>query len=184
MLKEFNGHIAPWLHPSNLTVEGLPQPSGFALSELTGSQERVRAFSNELGQWQRQEMEEAKAFAKRTRLPLVWRIPHTPPSSLPSTGNTTFPGVPVVPSVSLTLAVMVEVVHGQPVYLATANTGAADTIGTDELWSINLNRAMIQGLSGLNLNGEGTQLALWNGGAILTNNQEFVITNSSGMKSS
>ena len=56
-LKEFNEHIAPWLHPSNLTTEGLSQPSGFALWKLIGGRERVRALSNELGQWQQQEME-------------------------------------------------------------------------------------------------------------------------------
>ncbi len=76
-LKEFNENFAPWLHPSNLMAEGLPLPAGSALWELTGGRERVRALSNKLGQWQRQEMEEAKAFAKRADLPLVLENPHS-----------------------------------------------------------------------------------------------------------
>ncbi len=36
----------------------------------------------------------------------------------------------------------------------------------------------------LKLNGGGTQLAMWDGGPVLTNHQKFVITSSSGMKSS
>ncbi len=77
---------------------------------------------------------------------------------------------------------MVEVEHGEPVYLTTFNAGAADTIGTDELWATN--RMRIPGLSGLNLNGEDTQLALWGGGAALTTHREFAMTNNLGIVSS
>ena len=73
---------------------------------------------------------------------------------------------------------MVGVEHGEPVYLATANAEAADTIGTDELRTIN--SALLHGLSGLNLNGEDTQPAMWDGGDVLTSHQEFAIANSMG----
>ena len=70
---------------------------------------------------------------------------------------------------------MVGVEHGHPVYLTSFNTEAADTIGTDELWTTN--SALLNGLSRLRLNGESTQLALWDSqGDVLTNHQEFVIT--------
>ena len=171
VLEDFNENFAPWLQPPGLTIEGLPKPIGFELWKTGGGLELVQTLSNELGAWQAAERAEAEAFSQRTGLPLVWRTPPLPPPTGPSKGNTAFPGVPIFTPVPPTLAVMVGVEHGRPVYLTTFNVGAADTIAIDELWTTN--SASTNGLSGLNLNGEGTQLAMWDGGDILFTHREF-----------
>ena len=180
VLEDFNENFAPWLQPPGLSIEGLPQPLGFELWKTGGGPELVRAFSNELGVWQAAERAEAEAFSKRTGLPLVWRFPVPIDTGFPLVEN------PITgeweTAVREVVAVMVGVEHGLPVYLTTFNVEAADTIGTDELWTTN--SALINGLSGLNLNGEGTQLAMWDGGDVLTSHQEFAIANSAGEVSS
>ena len=75
------------------------------------------------------------------------------------------------PPIYESFGIMIGVEDGLPVYLSFLNAGAADTIGTDELWTTN--SALLNGLSGLNLNGEGTQLAMWDGGDVLFTHREF-----------
>ena len=171
ILQDFNENFAPWLQPPGLTIEGLPKLIGFDLWKTGGGPELVRAFSNELEAWQAAERAEAEAFSKRTGLPLVWRTPPLPPPTGPSDGNIYFPGVMIPTPVPPTLAVMVGVEHGRPVYLTTFNVEAADSIAIDELWTTN--SALRNGLSGLNLNGEGTQLAMWDVGDVLFTHREF-----------
>jgi hypothetical protein len=64
------------------------------------------------------------------------------------------------------VAAIVDVVGGQPQSYVTHNTVAADTISTDEV------RA--GGNLGLNLNGLGFVMGMWDGGDVLLNHQEFV----------
>lgn len=64
-----------------------------------------------------------------------------------------------------TLTMIDGVIGGRPVANTTYNLKAADTLGTDELWT--------NGSSGLNLNGEGTQVALWDGGDPRLTPREF-----------
>jgi hypothetical protein len=64
-----------------------------------------------------------------------------------------------------TLAIMVGVENGQPVYIGSYNANAADTVGADERWT--------NGSSGLNLNGEGTQVAVWDIGDARFSHREF-----------
>ena len=174
VLQDFNENFAPWLQPPGLSIEGLPKPIGFELWKTSGGPELVRTFSNELGAWQAAERAEAEAFSKRTGMPLVWQDSLV---GLDPRSNGEI-GVWIEHPRYYFFAVMVGVEHGEPVYLATANVEAADTIGTDELWTIN--SALLHGLSDLNLNGEGTQLAMWDGGDVLTSHQEFAIANSMG----
>ena len=162
VLQDFNENFAPWLQPPGLSIEGLPEPIGFELWKTGGGPELVQTFSNELGAWQAAERAEAEAFSKRTGLPLIWRNLHqekTPPWSHEFS--------PIYES----FGIMIGVEDGLPVYLSFLNAGAADTIGTDELWTTN--RTLLNGLSGLNLNGEGTQLAMWDGGDVLFTHREF-----------
>ncbi len=180
VLEDFNENFAPWLQPPGLSIEGLPEPIGFELWKTGGGPELVRTFSNELGVWQAAERAEAEAFSKRTGMPLVWRdrLVRLDPWD---NGEISFPIERPVQYYHF-FAVMVGVEHGEPVYLTTANVEAADTMGTDELWTIN--SALLHGLSGLNLNGEGTQLAMWDRGDVLASHQEFAIANSAGEVSS
>ncbi len=182
ILEDFNENFAPWLQPPGLSIEGLPKPIGFELWKTSGGPELVRAFSNELGAWQAAERAEAEAFSKRTGMPLVLDIAvpvRRAETPLPSPEG---PRIPAPPSwiTQPSIAVMVGVEHGLPVYLMPLNAESADTIGTDELWETTIANVITNGLSGLNLNGEGTQLAMWDSGSVLTNHQEFAITNSAG----
>ncbi len=174
VLEDFNENFAPWLQPPGLSIEGLPEPIGFELWKTGGGPELVRTFSNELGAWQAAERAEAEEFSQRTGMPLVWRDSLV---GLDPRSNGEI-DVWIEHPRYYFFAVMVGVEHGEPVYLTTANVEAADTIGTDELWTTN--SASTNGLSGLNLNGEGTQLAMWDGGDVLTSHQEFAIANSMG----
>lgn len=67
------------------------------------------------------------------------------------------------------IAVMIGAEGGAPVYISTFNLNAADTVGADELWT--------NGSSGLNLNGEGTQIGVWDIGDARLTHREFT-TNS------
>ena len=165
ILEDFNENFAPWLQPPGLSIEGLPKPIGFELWKTSGGPELVRAFSNELGAWQAAERAEAEAFSKRTGLPLVLNIavPLRPAETpLPSPEGPRIPAPSWITEPST--AVMVGVEHGLPVYLMPLNAESADTIGTDELWKTTVANVITNGLSGLNLNGEGTQLAMWDNG--------------------
>lgn len=65
-------------------------------------------------------------------------------------------------------------VNGQPVYLDTANLGAANTVGTSKLWP--------GGSMGLSLDGSGLRLGEWDAGVALPTHQEFTgrVTNGDG----
>ncbi len=174
VLEDFNENFAPWLQPPGLSIEGLPEPIGFELWKTGGGPELVRAFSNELGAWQAAERAEAEAFSKRTGWPLSLEWESLPFQRPPIDGNI----LPVVLPIHKSFAVMIGVENGLPIYLAPFRFGAADTIGTDELWT---NKGLWRkGRSGLNLNAEGTQLAMWDGGDVLTSHQTFAITNEVG----
>ena len=173
VLEDFNENFAPWLQPPGLSIEGLPQPLGFELWKTGGGPELVQTLSNELGVWQAAERAEAEEYSKRTGMPLVWQSP--PPTinwgpPVPPGNDSILEPPPMTPKPP-TIAVMVGVEHNRPVYLTTFNVEAADTIAIDELWTTN--SASTNGLSGLNLNGEGTQLAMWDGGDVLFTHREF-----------
>ena len=174
ILQDFNENFAPWLQPPGLSIEGLPKPIGFELWKTGGGPELVRAFSNELGAWQAAERAEAEAFSKRTGWPLSLEWESIPYQRPPIDGKI----LPVVLPIHKSFAVMIGVENGLPIYLAPFRFGAADTIGTDELWT---NKSLLRkGRSGLNLNAEGTQLAMWDGGDVLTSHQTFATTNEAG----
>lgn len=58
-----------------------------------------------------------------------------------------------------------RIVNGIPLYYATENRTAADSVSTDECWP--------GGTTGLNLNGAGVTLGVWDGGRVRTTHQEF-----------
>ena len=176
VLKDFNENFAPWLQPPGLSIEGLPEPIGFELWKTGGGPELVRTFSNELGVWQAAERAEAEAFSKRTGMPLIWQDLR-PGKPFDGIGDISIPMEPPLEHESI--GIMIGVENGLPVYLSSLNAGAADTIGSDELWTTN--SASTNGLSGLNLNGEGTQLAMWDVGNVLARHQEFTFTNGEGV---
>ncbi len=186
VLEDFNENFAPWLQPPGLSIEGLPKPIGFELWKTGGGPELVRTFSNELGAWQAAERAEAEAFSKRTGLPLELNIAVPVRRAETPVPSPEGPRIPAPPSwfTEPSTAVMVGVEHGLPVYLRPLNAESADAIGTDELWETTVASVITNGLSGLNLNGEGTQLAMWDKGNVLTNHQEFAIANSMGEVSS
>jgi trimeric autotransporter adhesin len=55
--------------------------------------------------------------------------------------------------------------QGSPLYYATHNLGAARTVSTEPLWP--------GGRSGLNLDGAGVTIGLWDGAGVLATHQEF-----------
>ncbi|MDA3821466.1 MAG: S8 family serine peptidase, partial [Bacteroidales bacterium] len=55
--------------------------------------------------------------------------------------------------------------NGHPMYYKTSNANAAKTISTDKLWS--------EGGLGLDLNGAGIVVGVWDGGAIRSTHKEF-----------
>ena len=176
VLQDFNENFAPWLQPPGLSIEGLPKPIGFELWKTSGGPELVQTLSNELGAWQAAERAEAEAFSKRTGMPLVWQDLR-PGKPFGGIGEISIPMEP--PPEHESIGIMIGVENGLPVYLSSLNARAADTIGTDELWTINSRER--NSLSGLNLNGEGTRLAMWDVGNVLASHQEFTFTDDAGV---
>ena len=129
-----------WDHPIQLTSEGLPLPSGYELWKNKGGPERARALADNIREWEQNELMEAEEFSARTGYPMVWNFGL-------SSSEDTLP------------ARMVGVEHGELIYLYYFGVADADTVETDELWT--LSRQGREGLSKLNLHGEGTQLAMW-----------------------
>ncbi len=123
-----------------MTGEGLATSASFA-SWQSGGVQQLLSLGQSLGNMQAEQMTAATNFAQANGWPL----------RMTNENNT--------------LAILVGVENGQPVYIAPYNATAADTIGTDELWT--------NGNSGLNLNAEGTQVAVWDIGDARLTHREF-----------
>jgi hypothetical protein len=134
----------PWLHPNGLTEGGEPISESFE-SWQSNAVPALLQLGEELGTMQAEQLTAATNFAYENGWPLV--ITNDDGSS----------------------AVLVRVESGRPMYLGAYNLNAADTLGSDELWT--------NGNSGLNLNGDGTQVAMWDDGDPRVAHREFT-TNS------
>lgn len=64
-----------------------------------------------------------------------------------------------------TEASLVRIEDGQPVYIINHDLNQAKTIAANAVWT--------NGATGLDLNGEGTFMGMFDGGDVLTNHQEF-----------
>jgi hypothetical protein len=138
---QFTNDFAPWLHPNEMTEEGLALSASFAAWQSGGATQQLFSLAQSLGNMQAAQAAEATNFAAANGWPL----------RMTNENNT--------------LAILVGVENGQPVYIAPYNAAAADTVGTDELWT--------NGSSSLNLNGEGTQVAVWDIGDARLTHREF-----------
>ncbi len=90
-------------------------------------------------------------------------------NTLPEAGHADLVGPPAVPRLAADARPIVQFSHmhrGLPVYLATDNADAADTVGADELHP--------GGSTGLGLDGSGVELGIWDGGGVSLTHQELV----------
>lgn len=142
--------VEAWLHPGALTEEGFPTSTSFASWQSGGGTQQLLSLGQSLGSLQAAQATEATNFAVATG----WSLSIT--------------------NANGSLAVMVGVEAGQPVYIGSYNANAADTVGTDELWT--------NGSSGLNLNGEGTQVGVWDIGDARFTHREFTTNGTRIMK--
>lgn len=138
--QQFTNNFASWLHPNALTGEGLATSASFA-SWQSGGVQQLLSLGRSLGNMQAAQAAAATNLARSSSWPLR------------------------MTNANGTLAIMVGVENGQPVYIGSYNANAADTVGTDELWT--------NCSSGLNLDGEGTQVGVWDTGDARLTHQEF-----------
>ncbi len=132
--------VAPWIHANAMTAEQHPLYDSFKSWEQQAVPSLLQLGAS-LGDMQAQQMAAATNFAQVSGWPL--RMTNEDGS----------------------FAVMVNVEGERPTYIGAFNVNAADTVGTDELWS--------NGSSGLDLNGEGTQVAVWDVGDPRLTHREF-----------
>ena len=137
---EYTNNFAPWIHGNEMTEYGSPQSASFS-SWQDGGVPALLQMGESYGNLQAEQYTTATNFAVANGWPLT--MTNTDGSS----------------------AILENLEGGRPVYIGVYNLNAADTVGTDELWT--------NGSSGLNLDGEGTQVAVWDIGDARLTHREF-----------